>query len=76
MRALCAIQHSSPDRFLDTLDALYHRYWVERVPVHQPDILKQVLVDVLGSQEDAEQGALNARSFVKLTNGFQDECRR
>jgi 2-hydroxychromene-2-carboxylate isomerase len=67
MRALCAIQHAdghSQERIVKTLDALFHKYWVEKVPTHEPDVLKNVLEEVLGTPE-AEKGT-SATSYSSI----------
>jgi hypothetical protein len=58
MRALCAIQLAdgeSQERLVRTLDVLYHKYWVDHIPTHEPEKLRSVLVDILGAGE-AEKG--------------------
>lgn len=59
MRALCAIQVAdgeSQERLVKALDVLYHKYWVDHTPIHEPEILRSVLTDILGVGE-AEKGA-------------------
>lgn len=60
MRALCAIQHGdgqSQERLVRSLDALFHHYWVKQIPTHEPETLKRLLGEVLGTHE-AEKGTL------------------
>ncbi|KAK3946230.1 HCCA isomerase/glutathione S-transferase kappa [Diplogelasinospora grovesii] len=55
MRAACALQqdddNTTPDRMIRALDHLFARYWVDRAPTHQPDVLKEELVKIFGLQD-------------------------
>ncbi|KAH8906514.1 HCCA isomerase/glutathione S-transferase kappa [Coniochaeta sp. PMI_546] len=67
MRALCTIQchdGQSQERLLEVLDALFHQYWVNQIPSHEPGPLKRLLTDVLGTQE-AEKVLSDAATLGK-----------
>ncbi|KAB5585375.1 thioredoxin-like protein [Coniochaeta sp. 2T2.1] len=67
MRALSAIQHSdgeNQERLVKTLDVLFHQYWVKNTPIHEPETLRRVLAEVLGTHE-AEKVLTDAATLGK-----------
>ncbi|KAK3933988.1 hypothetical protein QBC46DRAFT_429735, partial [Diplogelasinospora grovesii] len=58
MRTLCALEHSDAqsgtlkqERLVRALDHLFARYWVDRVPTHQPKVLKAELTKIFGTEQ-------------------------
>ncbi len=59
MRSLCAltILDSDKEKLCRTLDALYKAFWVDQKPTQEPDVMAQVLTQVLG-EEETDKGVL------------------
>ena len=57
MRALAVLYHEAgaadgdQSKLVAAFDALYQKTWVERQATHKPDVLREVLKDVLGEAE-------------------------
>lgn len=53
MRTLCALTASNPnqEKLCQSLDALFKAFWLDRQPTHQPEVMQQVLKQVLGEEE-------------------------
>ena len=78
MRTLCALTILDPDqgKLCRALDALFKAYWVDGQPTHQPEMMRQVLKQVLGEEETAK-GTLPSRylrvkalSLTRLTHSY------
>jgi 2-hydroxychromene-2-carboxylate isomerase len=59
MRTLCALTvlDSDQERLCRALDALYKAYWVDQMPTQEPDVMAQVLTQILG-EKDTKKGTL------------------
>ncbi|KAK1761153.1 glutathione S-transferase kappa 1 [Echria macrotheca] len=49
-RALASLP---PTDLTKTLDILFRKYWVENVPLHRPDVLRDALTDIFGGERAA-----------------------
>ena len=53
MRTLCALTvlDSDQEKLCRALDALYKAFWVDLKPTQEPEVMAQVLTQVLGEEE-------------------------
>ncbi|KAF1355078.1 putative 2-hydroxychromene-2-carboxylate isomerase [Delphinella strobiligena] len=54
MRALSALQLTRREKLIDAFDALYRGMWVERRPIHKPEVYTDILTTVLGEETAKE----------------------
>lgn len=54
MRSLCALQLTRPEKLIDAFDALYRGMWVERKPIHKPEVYTDILTTLLGEETAKE----------------------
>lgn len=66
MRALSALQLTRREKLIDAFDALYRGMWVERRPIHKPEVYTDILTTVLG-----EETAKEVLTKVRLTLAAQ-----
>jgi len=59
MRTLCALTvlDSNQEKLCSALDALYEAFWVDQKPTQEPEVMAQVLAQVLG-EEETKKGTL------------------
>lgn len=68
MRTLCALTASDPDqeKLCQSLDALFNAFWVGKQPTHQPEVMQQVLKQVLGEDEAVKGMSPVRHRFMKI----------
>jgi 2-hydroxychromene-2-carboxylate isomerase len=76
MRTLCALTvlDSNQEKLCRALDALYKAFWVDQKPTQEPEVMAQVLTQVLG-EEETKKGTL----MLVFSTGFPckvKECHR
>jgi hypothetical protein len=66
IRILCAltILDSNQEKLCRALDALFKAFWVDLKPTQEPEVMAQVLMQVLG--EETRKGTL----MLVFSNGF------
>lgn len=81
MRALAVLDQTervSGDRKQETLtlalDELFHQFWAEHVPVHQPENLKAVLEKVLGNDKAGKGIGTHAVIPLQLSLNWMMPC--
>ncbi|ROT34940.1 HCCA isomerase/glutathione S-transferase kappa [Sodiomyces alkalinus F11] len=76
MRALCAIRQMDKDdkRFLHVLDHLYTEFFVHRKETSKPDVLRESLETVLGTEETAKVLEVAATEGKKILAANTNEA--